>query len=353
MRHLSRREWMARIPLAALAVPRFAEGRPEPPGKIKITKFVLHKSTLRWRDLLFLEIHTDAGLVGIGEGTCHNRVDVVESAIRWLEPHMVGQDPAGPEYHWDRNYWGLTRWRTGPMLMTALSAVDLALWDLEGKRMGVPVARLLGGPVKNKLRAYFTHFNNELKDLSPQGYAERASEIKSKGWTAAKWSIARANSETERNAEGVARVAAVRKAVGRDFDIGLEMFESYSPRAALRFARALEPYDVLFIEEPVQREIPAAFTELAAQSPVPIATGEGLLSRYEFKLLLDAKGASIIQPDVVKCGGITEMKKIANMAEAYNVEVAPHKLRAGWACGVTGNDVGLQESFNPRMGGRR
>ncbi|MCW5982092.1 MAG: mandelate racemase/muconate lactonizing enzyme family protein [Bryobacteraceae bacterium] len=321
----TRRDLLARLPLAALAVPRFAEGRPEPPGKMKITKFVLHKCSLRWRDLMFLEIHTDAGLVGIGEGTCHNRVDVVEAAIRWLEPHMVGQDPAGPEYHWNRNYWELTRWRTGPMLMTALSAVDIALWDLEGKRFGVPVSRLLGGPIHDKLRVYFSHWTNEMKDTSPQAFADRAIETRAKGWTAVKWGVARAPSETERIAEGVARVAAVRKAVGSNFDICLELFESFSARAALRFARAVAPYDVLFIEEPIQREIPDAFRELAAASPVPIATGEGLLSRYEFKLLLDAKGAAIIQPDVVKCGGITELRKIANMAEAYNVEVAPHQ----------------------------
>jgi galactonate dehydratase len=317
---------MARLPLAAaLTLPRFAEGRPEPPGKLKITKFVLHKCSLRWRDLMFLEIHTDAGLVGIGEGTCHNRVDIVESAIRWLEPHMVGQDPAGPEYHWNRNYWGLTRWRTGPMLMTALSAVDIALWDLEGKRLGVPVWRLLGGPVHSKLRVYFSHWNNEMKVRTPQAFAERAIETKSKGWTAVKWGVPRGSVETQRIAETVAEVAAVRKAAGPDFDMGLELYESFSPRSTLRMARALAPYDVLFIEEPIQREIPAAFTDVAANSPVPIATGEGLLSRPEFKLLLDAKGAAIIQPDVVKCGGITEIRKIANMAEAYHVETAPHQ----------------------------
>jgi len=302
-----------------------ASAWPKADGRIKITRFVLHKATLRWRDLLFLEVHTDAGIVGLGEGTCHDRVDVVEAAIRWLEPYMQGQDPSGPEFHRNRNYYGLTRWRTGPMLMTALSAVDIALWDIEGKRLGVPVWRLLGGPIHRRFRVYFSHWTNEMKDRTPAGFAARAADTKAKGWTAAKWSVPRDGAETERIGQTVAQVEAVRKAAGRGFDICLELYESFSPRAALRLARAVAPYDVFFIEEPIQRENPSAFRELASQSPVPIATGEGLLSRFEFKQLLDANGASIIQPDVVKCGGITEITKIANLAEAYGVEVAPHQ----------------------------
>lgn len=316
MNQFTRRGLLAGLPLAA--------ARPAPVGKVGITKFVLHKATLRWRDLLFLEIHTDAGLVGIGEGTCHDRVDVVEAALRWLEQRMVGLDPAGVERHWDRNYWGLTRWRRGPMLMTALSAVDIALWDIEGKRLGVPAWRLLGGPVHPKLRAYYSHWNAALKQRTPAAFARRAVKTKAKGWTAVKWSAPRAGNETERIRRTVAEVEAVRKAAGPDFDMGIELFESFTPRSAARLAKALAPYDVLFIEEPVKREAPWALTELAAKSPVPIATGEGLLSRYQFKQLLDDRGAAIIQPDVVKCGGITEMRKIANLAETYGVEVAPH-----------------------------
>ncbi len=310
---------------AALAAAKRIPAQARAEGRIQITHFVLHKATLRWRDLLFLEVHTDAGIVGLGEGTCHNRVDVVEAAIRWLEPYMKGQDPSGAQFHWNRNYYGLTRWRTGPMLMTALSAVDIALWDIEGKRLGVPVWRLLGGPVHRKFRVYFTHWTNEMKDRSIAGFAAWAAETRAKGWTAVKWAVPRAGTEVERIDQTVAQVEAVRKAAGRGFDICLELFESFSPRAALRLARAVAPYDVFFIEEPIQRENPSAFRELAAQSPVPVATGEGLLSRFEFKQLLDARGAAIIQPDVVKCGGITEIIKIANLAEAYGVEVAPHQ----------------------------
>ncbi len=285
----------------------------------------MHKCSVRWRDLLFLEVHTDGGIVGIGEGTCHNRVDVVEAALRWLEPYMVGQDPAGIEAQWDRMYYGLTRWRTGIILTTALAAMDLALWDIEGKRLGVPVWRLLGGSIRPRYRVYFTHMDNMLKDRRPEAYADRASELVSKGWTAVKFSIRQAPSEAERTANAVAILSAIRKAVGDKLDIGLELFETCTTRSALKLAEALKPFQPMFIEEPLPRENPFAFGELAAKSPVPVATGEGLLSRHEFRPLLEAKGAAIIQPDVVKCSGITEMRKIANFAEAYGVEVAPHQ----------------------------
>jgi galactonate dehydratase len=145
-----------------------------------------------------------------------------------------------------------------------------------------------------------------------------------KGWTAVKFAVPRGTDETQRIRETAAILEAMRKAVGDRLDIGLELYESFTTRSALRLAVAVEQYRPMFIEEPIQRENPAAFGELAAKSPVPVATGEGLLSRFEFRPLLDAKGAAIIQPDVVKCGGITEMRKIANLAEVYGVEVAPH-----------------------------
>ncbi len=320
MRGITRRGLLGTASAAAAASRAAAPG-----GKLKITKFVLHKSTLRWRDLLFVEVHTDGGIVGIGEGTCHNRVDVMEAALRWLEPYMIGQDPAGIEAQWDRMYHRLTRWRTGIILTTALSALDIALWDIEGKRLGVPVWRLLGGAIQPRYRVYFTHMNNMLRDTRPEAYAARASELASKGWTAVKFAIPQAPSERERIQWAVAVLSAIRKAVGDRLDIGLELFETCTTRSALRIAEAVKPFDPMFIEEPLPRENPFAFGELAAKSPVPVATGEGLLSRHEFRPLLDARGAAIIQPDVVKCSGITEMRKIANLAEVYGVEVAPHQ----------------------------
>ncbi len=324
MQRFTRRAFLAGVPLAAVS-PKPVAARPRPAGQLKITEFVFHKASRRWRDLLFVEIHTDAGITGLGEGTCHGRVDIVEEALRWLERRMKGHDPAGPEYHWRRNYWDLTRWRRGPMLMTALSAVDIALWDIEGKRLGVPVHRLLGGPLHRKLRVYYSHWNSEMGERTPANFARYTAKTKANGWTAVKWGVPGGATETEQIRNTVAEVEAVREAGGPDFDIGLELAERFSLRSAIRLAKAIEPYDVLFIEEPLKREAPWAFGELAEKSPVPIATGEGLLSRYQFKQLLDVRGAQIIQPDVVKVGGITEIRKIADLAETYNIEVAPHQ----------------------------
>ena len=296
------------------------------PGKLKITKFETHKVLLGpRRDLLFLEVHTDGGIVGIGEGSLPARVEIVEQALRWLEPRLAGLDPAGVEDHWDRMYYRLSRWRDGSVLMTALAAVDIALWDIEAKRLGVPVWRLLGGPIHSKLRVYYSHWDSGLKSRTPAAFAERVAQSKQEGWTAVKWIVQKANTEAERIEQAVAEVEAARKAGGKSFDICLELWETFTPRAAIEFARAVAPYHPMFIEEPVQRENPQAFTEIAAKSPVPVATGEGLLSRFDFRHLLDARGAAIIQPDVIHCGGITEMRKIANLAEVYGVEVAPHQ----------------------------
>src|SRR5512140_3589709 len=163
----SRRHLLKSLSAAALAARVPLRAQPGPPlGKLKITRFVTHKASLRWRDLLFLEIHTDGGLVGIGEASIPNRVEAVEQTLRWLESYYVGQDPAGVEDHWDRTYWQLSRWRHGPVAVTAQSAVDIALWDLEGKRLGAPVWRLLGGGPNARMRCYYTHFDAYARDVA-------------------------------------------------------------------------------------------------------------------------------------------------------------------------------------------
>lgn len=294
-------------------------------GKLKITGFRTHKVTLRWRDLLFVEVLTDGGITGLGEATLETRTDLAEQAVRWLEQHMIGLDPAGIEDHWDRNYYRLSRWRNGPDINTALSAVDIALWDIQGKRLGEPVWRLLGGPVNPKLRVYHTHWDATLPARTPAAFSEHAARTKEKGWTAIKFTVPLRGPEADRHRTAVTQLEAIRKAVGDSMDICLEAAEGYSTRSAIEFARAVAPYKPLFLEEPTWRENPAALGEVAAKSPVPIATGEGLFSRFEFRQLLEAKGAAIIQPDVMHAGGITEIRKIANLAEAFGAEVAPHQ----------------------------
>lgn len=291
-------------------------------GRVKITGFAIHKVSVRWRDLLFVEVKTDAGLTGLGEATLESRTDIAESVLRWLEPEYVGLDPAGPEHHWNRVYYVATRWRNGPALMTGLSAIDMALWDIEAKRLGVPLHRLLGGPIQPDRRVYYTHWDAS-QDLG--ALAEHAVKTREQGWTAVKYTLPQESSELRRIDRDVAQLAAIRKVFGSDADIALECAETFSARSAVQFANAIAPYRPLFLEEPVWRETPQALGDVAAKSPVPIATGEGLFSRFEFKQLLDAKGAAIVQPDVMHAGGITEIRKIANLAETYGVEIAPHQ----------------------------
>jgi galactonate dehydratase len=313
--------------LAALPLSACASRAAIPPGKVKITGFDIHKVSVRWRDLMFVEVHTDAGITGLGEATLESRTEIAESVLRWLEPEYVGLDPAGPEQHWNRVYYVATRWRSGPALMTGLSAIDTALWDIEAKRLGIPLYRLLGGPIRNDLRVYFTHWDAAIpKDKRDIGaLTELAARTLEQGWTAIKYTLPQAGSELERIDKDVAELAAIRKVFGTRADIALECAETFTVRSAIQFAAAIAPYRPLFMEEPTWRENPAGLGEVAAKSPVPIATGEGLFSRFELKQLLDVKGAAIIQPDVMHAGGVTELRKIANMAEAYGVEVAPHQ----------------------------
>lgn len=297
----------------------FAAGR-----RLAIRKLITRKHTIQNRDYLFLEIETDGGITGIGEGSISGRVEIVEKAIQWFTPFLIGKDPSGIEDHWNRNYYQLSRYRDGSILMTALAAVDIALWDIEGKRLGEPVWRLLGTSEAKPMRVYYSHWSHELTSRTPEQLANLAAQTRAAGWTCIKWVLPKGGSEPERLRRLVAEVEAVRKGGGPDLEIGLEMWETFNVRSAVEFARAVAPFRPLFIEEPTWRELPQALGEIASKSPVPLAGGEGLVSRYEFKHLLDAKGAQILQPDVIHCGGITEIRKIASLGEVYGAEMAPH-----------------------------
>ncbi len=292
--------------------------------KLSIRKLVTRKHTIQNRDYLFLEIETDVGITGLGEGSISGRIDIVEKAIQWFTPYLTGKDPSGIEDHWNRNYYQLSRYRDGSVLMTALAAIDIALWDIEGKRLGEPIWRLGGTAEANPLRVYYSHWSHGLNPRTPERLAELAAQTREAGWTCIKWVLPKGGTEPERLRRLVAEVEAVRKGGGPDLEIGLEMWETFSVRSAIEFARAVAPFRPMFIEEPTWREMPEALGEIAAKSPVPVAGGEGLVSRYEFKRLLDAKGAQILQPDVIHCGGITEIRKIASLGEVYGAEVSPH-----------------------------
>ena len=310
---MRRRDLLNLLPVSLLAA-----------SPVKITGLDTHLCRMDGRDYLFVEVHTDSGITGLGEASLPSRVKITEQALRWLEPRLKGLDPAGVEAHWNRLYYQENRWRDGSVLMTALSAIDIALWDIEGKRLGVPVWRLLGGSNAKPMRVYWSHWSAQLKQRTPQALAELAIKTVADGWTAVKWVIPRADTEQARLRQVVSEIEAIRKAVGMSLDICLELYETYSMRSALDLARAVAPLNVMFIEEPVWRESNPALGAIAAHSPVPLAGGEGLLNRWQFRDLLEARGAMIIQPDIIHCGGITEIRKIAALGEVYGVEIAPH-----------------------------
>jgi galactonate dehydratase len=313
MPHTRRAVLLSALPLLRAAAPR-----------LTITRLVTRKHTIGRRDYLFLEIETDGGITGLGEGSISGRVEIVEQAIRWFTPYLSGKDPAGIEEHWNRNYFQLSRYRNGPVLMTALAAVDISLWDIAGKSLGKPVWWLCGAAAAPSLRAYYSHWSQDLAPRTPERLAALAAETRAAGWTCVKWVLPKGGTEAERLLRLAAEVEAVRKGGGPLLDIGLELWETFSARSALEFARVVAPYRPLFIEEPAWREVPAALGEIAARSPVALAGGEGLVSRYEFKQLLDARGAQILQPDVIHCGGISEIRKIAALGDVYGAEIAPH-----------------------------
>jgi galactonate dehydratase len=292
--------------------------------RLKITKLITRKHTLANRDYLFLEIETDGGITGTGEGSISGRVEIVEKAIQWFAPYLTGKDAGGIEEHWNRNFHELSRYRDGSVLQTALAAVDIALWDVEAQRLGEPLWRLLGAAEAKPMRVYYSHWSHTLEPRTPERLAELAARTRADGWTCVKWVLPKGGTEAERLRRLAAEVEAVRKGGGPDLEIGLEMWETFSVRSAIDFARAVAPFRPMFIEEPTWRESPQALGEVAAHSPVALAGGEGLVSRYEFKHLLDARGARILQPDVIHCGGITEIRKIAALGEVYGAEISPH-----------------------------
>lgn len=292
---------------------------------MRITTIETFTYWINWCNWLFVKVSTDDGLVGWGEGSLHGAIASVETAIHELGTTLIGQDPAGVERHWHRMYHAW-RWRGGPTLMTALGALDIALWDLEGKRLGVPVYRLLGGPYRTELRGYASHWLAGA--TTPEQVYAGAQEAVRRGFTAFKWSpfdpvLLRTN-EARAIAQAAELMAAARAGAGPDTEIYIECAERLSPRSALLAAQALLPYRPGWFEEPIPFENPQAMVQLQRALPIPIATGERLLSRWEVRALLADGGCQVLQPDVMHAGGITEVKRIAILADTAYIPIAPH-----------------------------
>lgn len=285
---------------------------------MKITRLVTYIVPPRW---LFLKVETDEGISGWGEPVVEGRAETVAAAVHELADYLVGRDPSAIEDHWTVLYRG-GFYRGGAVHMSAVAGIDQALWDIKGKSLGVPVHQLLGGPVRERIRVY-----SWIGGDRPDDTARQAADAQARGFTAIKMNASEEMQYVDSHAKidaVLARVGAIRDAVGPDFGIAVDFHGRVHRPMAKQLARALDPFRLMFIEEPVLSEHAEDLREIANHCSTPIALGERLYSRWDFKAILSGGYVDIIQPDPSHAGGITETRKIAAMAEAYDVAVALH-----------------------------
>lgn len=286
---------------------------------MKITRLETLHVRPRW---LFLKIHTDEGIVGLGEPTLEGRAQTVETAVHEIGRYLIGKDPREIEKHWQTIYRG-TFYRGGPVLSSALSGVEQALWDILGKHLGVPVWQLLGGKVRDKIRLY-GWVNIEKTGDYVENFKRSVEDTRFTAFKFVPVPGMRMIETPDVLDRVVQNVKDVREAIPRHVDIGLDFHGRTTPAMARKLARLLEPYDPMFIEEPVLPGDTAALKSIADSTVIPIATGERLFTRWQFNDLIEQQAVAIIQPDLSHVGGIFEARKIAAMAEARNIAVAPH-----------------------------
>ncbi|MFI6737733.1 galactonate dehydratase [Nonomuraea sp. NPDC050451] len=271
----------------------------------------------RW---LFVRVETDCGIVGWGEATCEGRSETVRAAVDQLAELLIGQDALRIEDHWQVLTKG-SFYRGGPILASAVAGLDQALWDIAGKHFGAPVHQLLGGPVRDRIRVYGWVGGDEPSEVRDH----IAAQVEA-GLTAVKMNASGRMSPVASVAEldgVVARVAAAREVLGDHRDVAVDFHGRFTLANARRVAPLLEPYRPLFLEEPVVPENSHLIGEFVRSTTTPVSTGERLYSRQEFLPVFQA-GIAVAQPDLSHAGGITEVRKIAVLAEVYDVQLAPH-----------------------------
>jgi galactonate dehydratase len=309
---MNRRSMFGALAAAGTALAQDAPIKPKDP--LKITKLETFLVKPRW---LFLKIHTNAGIVGYGEPITEGRALTCQTAVQEIEPYLLGKDPRQVVHHWQAIYRHAF-YRGGPVLTSALSGIDQALWDIKGKALGVPVYELLGGPTRQRVRVY-----------AHAGTPEAMKAAMARGFTAFKTGPAK--KRPSRYVESpsavqyaVEQFAELRKTVGDDADIGIDFHGAISPALAKVLIKGLEPYNPMFIEEPCQAQNHDVMADIARSTHLPIATGERVFTKWGFREVLEKKAATILQPDMCHAGGITEVRLIAGMAEAYYASIAPH-----------------------------
>jgi len=285
---------------------------------VKITRLTTFLVPPRW---LFLKVDTDDGVTGWGEPVVEGRAHTVAAAVEELSDYLLGKNPLAIEDHWNVLYRG-GFYRGGPILMSALAGIDQALWDIKGKALGVPVHELLGGPCRQRIRVY-----SWIGGDRPADTGRAAKEMAARGFTAVKMNACEEMQFVDSRAKVDAvleRIAAVREAAGPQMAIAVDFHGRVHRPMAKTLVRELAPFGLMFIEEPVLSEHTEALREIAQLGAAPIALGERLYSRWDFKRILAEGGVDILQPDPSHAGGITETRKIAAMAECHDVALALH-----------------------------
>jgi galactonate dehydratase len=301
---------------------------------MKIAKIETQVCHARMRNWIFVKVVTDQpGLIGWGEATLEWHTRAVVGAVEDIAQLLIGEDPSRIEHLWQmmhrQHFWHAN----GIVRATALSGIDIALWDILGKIHGVPCHKLWGGPVRDYVRLYCHLGGGKMEDFyetapaDAKRFAELARRAVEEGFSAFKCMAVPETMPVDglrpvRYAESC--VAALRDAVGEDVDIMVDAHARPSPRMGVRFAKALEPYGLYFFEEPCWPENPKDLAAVQRAVATPIASGERLIGVQAFRDLLEKRGASVLQPDITHCGGLTEARRIAALAEASRVAMAPH-----------------------------
>lgn len=280
---------------------------------------VVNVGSVNW---VFVKVHTNQGLTGLGEGSVTSKEATLAEAIREHERFLVGKDPTDIELLWQGMY-RYPRWRGGPILNSAISAVEIALWDILGKALSAPIYKLLGGAARRRVRFY-----KDVGGDTPEQLAAAFVQAKAEGYTAAKSTFITVRDNLVRPSyavrEAVRKLEAVRKAVGEEFDICIDAHGKCTTVMAVDFCTSIEHLRPMFVEEPTQIEDLGELALLRSKTKVPLATGERSFTKYGFTEMCSRHLVDYVQPDVCHAGGILEMKKIGAIAEAYRIEMAPH-----------------------------
>ena len=300
----------------------------------QVQPFVCHCYRTNW---VFVKVSTDEGLHGWGEATLEYREPALAEAIRGMERRLLGRDPHEIEAIWHECYRD-TYFRGGPLGMSALSAVEMALWDIKGKALGVPVYQLLGGKVRDRVPCYANGWFSPAK--TPEQFAEKAKAAVARGFSGLKWdpfgktylNIGKAELR-----QALRCIEAVVEAVGDQVEILVEAHGRFNVATAVRIGRALEDYDIAWYEEPVPPDNLEALAEVKQRVRVPVAAGERIYSRWDYQRFFALRCADFAQPDPSHVGGINEVKKIAAQAEANHLAICPHN-----PSGPVANAVSLQ-----------